>query len=43
MGDSGDVPIIRPGVHLHTGFFFEQTLQSRFFHGHCISVLAPTP
>ena len=42
VGDSGDDPITRPGVHLHTGLFSDQLLQSRFFHGHCFSVLAPT-
>ena len=42
VGDSGEVPITRPGVHLHTGLFSDQLLQSRFFHGHCFSVLAPT-
>lgn len=31
LGDSGDVPITRPGVHLHTGLFSDQLLSSRFF------------
>ena len=42
VGDSGEVPITRPGVRLHTGLFSDQLLPSRFSHGDCISVLAPT-